>query len=207
MSKRALERRLAALEDFAEPRADREQYATPADLAAHVVHRAALEGDLQGRTVVDLGAGTGVLTLGAAARGPERVIGLEVDAGALAVARANEGRFEPAVPVDWIRGDATRPPLAPVGDVTVLSNPPFGAQDGSEGADRAFLATAATLADVSYTIHNAGSRAFVESFVADAGGEVTHAFEATFAVDRQFDFHTEERRELPVEVYRIAWRP
>jgi putative methylase len=205
VSKRALARRLAALDGFAEPRADLEQYATPADLAAHVVHRAALHGDLQGRTVVDLGAGTGLLAVGAAARGPERVIGLEVDAAALATATENERRLDPATPVDWVRADATRPPLG-VGDATVLTNPPFGAQDGNEGADRAFLATAADVAAVSYSIHNAGSRSFVESFVGDVGGEVTHAFEASFAVDRQFAFHTADRRELAVEVYRVEWQ-
>lgn len=205
MGKRALERRLGILDDFEDPRADLEQYATPADVAAHVVHRADLEGDLRGRTVVDLGAGTGMLALGAAARGPERVLAVEIDEGTLTVARENERTFDPGVAVDWIRGDATRPPLALEGGVTVLSNPPFGAQDGNEGADRAFLAVAADLADVSYTVHNAGSQAFVEAFTADEGGEVTHAFEAAFAVDRQFAFHTEDRRELAVEIYRIEW--
>jgi putative methylase len=84
-------------------------------------------------------------------------------------------------------------------------NPPFGAQHGNEHADRAFLATAAGLADVSYSIHNAGSREFVEAFAADNGGEVTHAFEATFDLDRQFDFHEADEKELRTEVYRIVW--
>jgi putative methylase len=205
VSKRALERRLADLAGFDQPRADIEQYATPADLAAHVVHRAGLEGDLGDRTVVDLGAGTGILALGAAARGPRQVVGIDVDRAALAVARENERRFEPSSSVHWLRADATRPPLSVESPVTVVANPPFGAQDGNEGADRAFLATASDLASVSYTVHNAGSRSFVESFVDDAGGEVTHAFEASFAVDRQFEFHTAERRELTVEVYRVEW--
>lgn len=205
MGKRDLERRLGLLADFAEPRVDLEQYATPADVAAHLIHRADLEGDVRDRTVVDLGTGTGVLALGAASRGPERVLALELDRDALALARENEQAFDPDVAVDWIRADATRPPLGLEGPVTVVSNPPFGAQDGREGADRAFLAAAADLATVSYTVHNVGSRDFVEAFVADAGGEVTHAFEAVLAVDRQFPFHNEDRRELPVELYRVEW--
>lgn len=205
MSKRALERRLAELEGFEEPRAALEQYATPARLVAQVVHRASLEGDLAGRTVVDLGTGTGPFALAAAASGATRVVGVDVDRGPIEIARRNERVFSPETPVDWVQADATRPPLSTSGSTTVLANPPFGAQDGSEGTDRAFLAAAASLASVSYTVHNAGSRDFVESFVADEDGVVTHAFEAAFAVDRQFDFHTEERRELTVEVYRIAW--
>lgn len=204
-SRAALERDLSALAGFEEPRASLEQYATPADLAAHVVHVAALSGDLAGRTVIDLGAGTGVLGLGAALRGADRVVGVELDADALAVARDNEDRLDPPTPVDWVRGDATRAPLRPDGSATVLMNPPFGAQAGNGGADRAFLRTASELATVSYSVHNEGSGAFVESFVADAGGEVAAAFRGLLTVERQFDFHGDDSRDLPVEVYRVVW--
>ncbi|MGB9966052.1 METTL5 family protein [Halobacterium hubeiense] len=201
--KRALEQRLAAVEGFRDPSAALEQYPTPADLAAHLLHLADLHGDLAGRAVADLGTGTGMLALGAATREPERVFALERDPDALAVARENEARVDPDVAVDWLLADATRPPLSAVD--TVVMNPPFGAQRGSEHADRAFLAATAEVASVSYSVHNAGSRSFVESFVADAGGEVTHAFAAEFDVDRQFDFHTSERERLDVEVFRVEW--
>jgi putative methylase len=204
--KRALERRLADVEGFRDPRVDLEQYPTPADLAAHLVHLADLRGDLQGRTVVDLGTGTGVLALGAATRDPEGVLALDADPSALAVARENERRVEPGVAVDWLLADVTHAPVCPGDPATVLTNPPFGAQRGSEGADRAFLATAARIADISYSIHNEGSREFVEAFARDEGGAVTDAFRATLPLDKQFDHQTAERRELDAEVYRIEWR-
>jgi len=69
----------------------------------------------------------------------------------------------------------------------------------------AIVAAAADVADVSYSIHNSGSRAFVESFATDRGGELTHAFAAEFDVDRQFDFHTSERETLDVEAFRVEW--
>jgi len=206
MDKRALERRLSDLAGFESPRPELEQYRTPAWLAAHLVHLGDLQGDLAGRTVVDFGAGTGALALAATTRDPGRVVAVERDPAALATARENERRFDPAVPVDWILGDATRPPLPDGSEATIVMNPPFGAQAGNESADRAFLAAAAASAATSYSVHNAGSRSFVESFAADNGGEVTHAFEATFGIDRQFAFHERDRREVPVEVYRIDWR-
>ncbi|MFB6072396.1 MAG: METTL5 family protein [Halobacterium sp.] len=202
--KRALERRLADAEGFRDPSAALEQYPTPADLAAHLVHLADLQGDLAERAVADLGAGTGMLALGAATREPARVLAVERDPAALAVACENESLVDPGVSVDWLLGDATRPPLAAVD--TVLMNPPFGAQRGSEHADRRFLAAASDLAAVSYSIHNAGSREFVESFAADEGGDVTHAFAAEFDVEKQFAFHTSERETLSVEVFRIDWQ-
>ena len=214
---------MARTASFSEPRIELEQYPTPSDVAAQLCHLAAMRGDLAG-SVVDLGAGTGRLALAAACHAPERVAGIEVDAAALRVARTNETRVEPPVPVSWVRGDATRPPLSraafasaeqagaasdePAGaasGVTVVANPPFGAQDGNRGADRAFLATAAELGGVSYTIHNGGSRSFVESFAADEGGRVTDAFGVELALANTFAHQTDERRTIDAEAYRIVW--
>ncbi|GAD52968.1 predicted RNA methylase [Halarchaeum acidiphilum MH1-52-1] len=202
--KRALERRLADVAGFDDPDVEREQYPTPAGLAAHLLHTADLRGDLDD-VVLDLGTGTGMLALGAACRDPARVVGLDVDGDALAIARANESRVAPETPVAWVRGDARDPPLDVARPVTVVMNPPFGAQRERRHADRRFLATAADLADVSWSIHNAGSRDFAASFAADEGGAVTDAFAAEFDVARQFDFHTSARETLDVEVYRIDW--
>jgi putative methylase len=204
-TKAALETQLAVVAGFENPRVGLEQYPTPPELAAHVVHVADLNGDIEGRTVVDLGSGTGMLTLGAALRGPERVVGVEIDREALETARENRRRVGTTTSVEWVQGDATDPPLCPDGPTTVVMNPPFGAQNESAHADRAFLATAAAIADVSYSIHNEGSTEFVEAFAGDEGGEVTHAFRAELTLDRQFPFHTEDEKTQAVEVYRIEW--
>mgnify|MGYP000073689195 CR=1 FL=1 len=205
MGKRALAERLHGLAGFRDPDLSLEQYPTPPDLAAHLLHLADLQGDIAGRTVLDLGAGTGVLALAAACRDPTRVLAIERDAGALAVARENEHAVAPGTPIDWLRADAERAPLRPEAVETVVMNPPFGAQSGNEGADRAFLRTAASVASVSYSIHNAGSRNFVESFAADEGGTVTHAFAAEFDLPRLYDHHEREREAIEVELFRIEW--
>ncbi|WP_049970332.1 METTL5 family protein [Haladaptatus cibarius] len=211
MGKRALERRLSAVSDFADPQVELEQYPTPADLAAHLVHLADVHHDIAGKTVFDLGTGTGMLALGAATRGPERVLGIDRDASAIAQARENEHRVGPETPVEWIEGDVTRAPfctstrISSAPFVTVLMNPPFGAQTGNEHADRAFLETTADIADVSYSIHNEGSMAFVEAFAEDSGGEVTHAFRAELPLSRQFEFQREQKKVLDAEVFRIEW--
>lgn len=204
MSRGRLARELGVVAGFDDPTASLEQYHTPPDLAAHIVHLADLQGDVAGETVVDLGCGTGMLALGAALRSPERVIGLELDDGPLATAQQNEGRVAVRAPIEWMRGDATRAPLC-INETTVLSNPPFGAQQGNKHADRAFLEATAQLAQVSYTVHNDGSSEFIESFVADAGGTVTHAFAAELDLPQQFDHHSDDLRTVDVEVYRVEW--
>ena len=203
-TRRRLAQELGVVAGFEDPKAPLEQYHTPPELAAHIVHVADLQGDVEDRTVVDLGCGTGMLALGAALRGPERVVGVDVDPAPLSTAGENERRVGATADLSWVRADATRPPLG-ADDVTVLMNPPFGAQTGNEGADRAFLETAADAAAVSYSLHNAGSESFVEAFAADNAGEVTHAFAADLELPRQFDHHTDDIRTVDAEAFRIEW--
>jgi putative methylase len=203
--RRQLAQELAVVAGFENPRAPLEQYHTPPDLAAHIVHVADLQDDIQGRTVLDLGCGTGMLSLGAALRSPERVVGIDIDPAPLSTARENERRVGAMTDVSWVRGDATVPPFVSSDPSTVLTNPPFGARSGNEGIDRAFLETAAEIGTVSYSVHNAGSEAFVESFAEDNDGTVTHAFAAEFELPKQFDHHTAESRAIDTEVYRIEW--
>lgn len=228
MRKTALAQQLAVVAGFENPRASLEQYPTPPELAAHLIHVADLLGDIEDRVVIDLGTGTGMLALGAALRGPAEVVGIDLDGGALRIARKNRRRVGTATPVSWVRADVTRPPLGGRNDgrdeggdddrsrngdgrsvsdesVTVVMNPPFGAQNSNEHADRAFLETTSEVADVSYSVHNRGSREFVEAFAADEGGKITQGFRAEISLPRQFDFHGQETKELDVEVFRIAW--
>lgn len=205
-SRGTIARRLETVTDFDDPSPDLEQYLTPPEIAAHIVHLAGLQDDLTGRTVVDLGTGTGMLAIGAAMSGAGLVAGIDLDRSALETARENESHVldvgEPTI--DWLHADVRRHPLACT-DATVFSNPPFGAQRGNRHADRAFLETASEVGRVSYTIHNEGSQEFVESFAADNGGTVTHAFRASFSLGNRFGFHAEETRELDAEVFRIEW--
>lgn len=205
-TKSALAQQLGVVAGFSDPRADLEQYRTPPELAATLVHRADLEGDVQDRTVVDLGCGTGMLALGAALRGPKRAVGLDIDPAPLRTARENEGKVASATSVSWVRGDAGESPLAPVpAETTVVMNPPFGAQSSNEHADRGFLETTAEFAGVSYSIHNEGSQEFVGSFAADNGGTVTDSYQTEFEIPRQFDHHDDDSRAISAEVYRIEW--
>lgn len=211
-SRRTLARRLESVDDFSDPSASLEQYLTPSELAAHLCHLAGLQDDLD-RRVVDLGTGTGMLAIAASLSGADRVAGLDVDPDALRLARRNEravrdesggDRARGSRAIAWLRGDVTRHPFS-ITDATVLSNPPFGAQRGNRHADREFLETAREIGAVSYTIHNEGSQDFVESFAADEGGTVTHAFRAEFPIAKRFEFHTEAETTLDAEVFRIEW--
>ncbi len=193
MKKKQLEILLQRLEGFPNPSPEKEQYATPAPVAAEMLYIAHLRGELT--NVCDLGCGTGVLAIGAALLGA-RAVGVEIDPDALTTAKANAARL--GVSVDFVRGDVGS--IALKGFETVVMNPPFGAQKASAG-DRAFLRKATEVADVVYSLHNAGSEGFIRRFVEPCS--VEEIYRIPFPMKRCFEFHTKSIKTFEVELYRI----
>lgn len=194
MKKRQLEMLLETVYVFERPSLKREQYATPASVAADVLFLAKLKGDLN--KVCDLGCGTGILAIGAALLGA-RVIGIEIDPLALNAAKINALRL--GVEVDLVRGDVGA--IALRGIDTVLMNPPFGAQKTSAG-DRPFLKAATNIAGVIYSIHNLGSEGFIRRFVEPC--RIEEIYRIKYPLKRSFQFHAKEVKTIEVELYRIV---
>ena len=92
---------------------------------------------VQGGLAADLGTGTGCLALSLAAEGEfDRVIAVERDPGAAALARRNVARVRPRTPVDVRDGDW----LAPLGDAryrVIVANPPYLTEAEWEALDPA----------------------------------------------------------------------
>ena len=74
-----------------------EQYATEGDLAAYWLLAVEELDGFEGKTVLDLGAGNGVLGLGALMLGAAKVVLVETDADALDVLRQNVNGLGPAL--------------------------------------------------------------------------------------------------------------
>lgn len=192
-----LERALSGVPTHPAPRVELEQYATPASLAAPLLHEARAIGDIEGKRVLDLGCGTGVFALGAALLGASSVVGVDVDAAALALARREAQRL--GVDVDWVERDVEA--WEGLADM-VLMNPPFGAQ--KRGADRPFLDAAFRTAPVVYTIHNATTLGFVEAYAADAGFRRTHAWRMVFPLRHQYRHQERAVQEIEVVALRLT---
>lgn len=178
---------------FDAPSAHLEQYTTPATIAAELLHFAFMKGDLED-TVYDLGCGTGILAIGAALLGAVGVVGFDIDGEALRVARQNAGNLN--ADVEFV---CSRIEDIPGRADTVVMNPPFGAQ--VRGSDRPFLARAFELADVVYSVHNAGSYEFIKKFISPA--VITERYNVGFPIKRTFKFHRKDIEIVDVEIYRI----
>lgn len=68
-------------------------------------------GDIEGRTVLDLGCGTGMLGIAASILGAGAVVGVDVDAQALTTAAENATEME--VDIDLVCCDVSRNPCVP----------------------------------------------------------------------------------------------
>lgn len=195
MKKVQLERVLESLEPVPSPRADLEQYATPAGIAAEVAFIALAKGDLASRRVLDLGCGNGVLAIAAKMMGAAEAVGVDVDPRAIEVASRNSGRA--GVEVAWRTADVSEIRGA---YETVLMNPPFGSQ--TKHADLPFLDRALALAAVVYSFHNAATEAYLTRRITKAGGRITDRLAYAFPLRRTFRHQTEDVRPIPVVLFR-----
>lgn len=179
------------------PRADLEQYATPAEIAARVLYKAYGLRDVYERAVADLGCGNGILALGAARIGAAPVLGIDADPEAIAVARDNAESLGLSVEFRTVDVREFQESVD-----TIFMNPPFGGQ--RKHADRPFLKAALGHATVAYSFHNAVTRRFVERAVADLGGTATHLATYKFPLPLTQPFHERDRAEVDVDLFRIV---
>lgn len=196
MKQKQLEIKLSGLSGFETPDVTKEQYQTPAPLAASLLHFAYMRGDLA-ETVYDLGCGTGILGIGAKLLGCTHAVGFDIDMAALHTAKSNAASKQVVMDfvccdIDYVGGRVH----------TVVMNPPFGAQKNQKQSDRGFLTKALEVADVIYSIHNSNSYDFIQRFISPA--VITDCYETDMELKRTFKFHKKDVDYTKVEIYRIV---
>jgi len=191
---------LSRLEGFKNPKPELEQYRTPGDVAAELLWMAYSLGDIEGKAVADLGAGTGVLTVGACLLGARKVYAVEIDGEAVEILRRNVENAGTRNCVEVVHADVSS--FNRRVD-TVLMNPPFGSQ--RKHADRPFLMKAFEISDVVYSIHldKPEVMAFIETFSKEFGFQVTHRVTTNFEIPAQFFFHKKPLKRIKTRLYRL----
>lgn len=179
-----------------------EQYPTSPHLAAHVVHSAATSfDDVVDKCVVDLGCGTGMLSAACALLGARFVVGVDVDADALAIARRNLCDFDA---IDLVQGDVETLPLAAKSFETCVMNPPFGTRH--KGIDTEFIRRAIQLSTVAvYSLHKSSTRDYLLAHAGEWGarGGASVVAELRFDIPRVYSFHTRASADIAVDLVRF----
>ena len=175
------------------PSASWEQVATPAEAAVDLLATLDRRGELSGRSVLDLGCGTGRLAIGAALLGAHPVTGVEIDPTLAPLARA--AARAAGVVIEVHASDVARWKRA--ADVVVM-NPPFGAQRAH--ADRPFWDRAFTLARSSIGAFSAAaSRTFIARLALDRDAHVVEVKPVPWNLPRTFPHHRAANVRLAVD--------
>jgi putative methylase len=191
MKKSELKRQLSRIEAFEDPKVELEQYQTPAELAADIVHTSYMQGD---RKVVDLGSGTGIIAFGAALAGME-VTAVEIDDKAIEKAEKHAEKL--GLDIDFLRKDVRN--FRPEEDFdAVLMNPPFNIQS-DEGP--VFWRKALEIGDRVYGLAGKGFETSLKHLCKEYNHEIIGCEAYEIVLPATYDFHTEKGRETPVELY------
>jgi putative methylase len=215
-----LERFLSQIRPHPSPRASLEQYTVSEAVAATMLYLAAYtHNDIIGKTVLDLGCGTGRLALAASFLGAELVVGVDIDKASIKFASENSEKAGLKANVQWVVGDINA--ISGRFDA-VLQNPPFGVQ--KRAADRKFLEKALKVGRMVYSLHkhprtdrqlikklkaNTGSllqvspSPFIKKFVEDHNGMVEAVYAVLMTIPRMFDFHTKTKHNFVIDLYLI----
>ena len=199
MNKKELEKLLSTLKVFEDPSLKLEQYPTPSHIAADVLWIAFMNGDIENNVIADLGAGTGILGIGALMLGAEHVHFVEIDENAIEVLEDNLKSFGL---------DNYKIHLMDVNDFdlkvdTVLTNPPFGTK--TKHADKLFLEKAFDIAKVIYSFHKSETKVFIDAIAKDHAFKPIFVYHYDFPLRKTQEFHEKAVKNIDVDCYRFTF--
>jgi putative methylase len=196
---------LSQLRGFERPDFRLEQYETESDIAAEIVWNAFYRREIKGKTVADLGCGTGLLGLAALLMGAERVYFVDIDEKSIDIAKENLNFLEGKLSIE-IKDKA----VFAVSDVrdfkenvdVVVENPPFGIKK-ERHADKVFLEKALGIADVVYSFHKAESRIFIDAVAKDKGWAADGYWEFDWPLKQTMKYHKKKIQYIRVGCWRL----
>jgi len=189
---------LSRLQSFDKPSLRLEQYPTDSEIAAEVIWHAQLAGDIEDKTMADLGCGTGILGIGCMFFEPEKVFFVDIDKYTLKRLEENIKLQDFESDFEIINSNISK--FNTKVDV-VIQNPPFGTKD--KHADKFFLEKAFEIADVVYSFHKLSTKVFVEAIAKDHGFKITNMFKFSFPLKKTQAFHTKDLHRIEVGCWRM----
>ena len=190
---------LSKLRVFDDPKFIDEQYTVDSEIGATILWNAFMSGDIQGRKIADLGAGTGLLGIGASLLEAKEVFFVERDTNVTPILHANlqEAAKNMQNCITHVLLDDVKNFGQPVD--TVIQNPPFGVK--KMHADRIFLEKAFEIAHVVYSFHKSESTDFLKKFAEQHNFSLVSEQKFAFPLKRTMKFHTSRIKCIDVSCY------
>lgn len=202
MTKKQLAILLSKIKSFENPKVNLEQYQTESEIAAKSLWTAFLNNDIKGKTVIDLGCGTGIFGLGCSILGAKQVYLIDVDKEALEIAKKNkeflEKELNKNLNTKFINKDIKE--INKKADI-VVQNPPFGVKKSH--TDKLFLIKAMKLAPIIYSFHKIESESFLNKFTSDNSFNSKLLIKFRFPLKRTYKFHIKKTHHVNVGFFKL----
>ncbi|MFW9936316.1 MAG: METTL5 family protein [Candidatus Thorarchaeota archaeon] len=177
--------------------------------AVDIIYFAGFEfNDIQNQIIVDLGAGTGRLSIASAFFKAIYVLSVDIDFSALKILKYN---------IDNLKlNNVIFPICAEIGHfelnklflpkerkITTIMNPPFGVQ--KKKADRIFLEKALSFSSIIYSIHLSNEKVsnFLQNYIKKYNWHIDYVFPYKLRLEKTFYFHKMKMKMIDVNIYRF----
>ncbi len=218
-----LQMALSRIEPHPSPKAYLEQYTITPEAAAELLYTASYTyNHIEGKTVADLGCGTGTLAIASALLGAKEPVGVDIDRAAVKTALKNAEKLGVKEETHWVAADVDM--FHGTFD-TILQNPPFGVQ--RKKADRKFLKKALEIGSHVYSLHKSDRKncektkkpkrhvhqltptkpsSFLKELIESYGGHVLAVYTMNMTIPHMFHFHRRRSHRFLVDMYIIEKR-
>lgn len=205
MKLKNLQSLLEGFEGPPNPDINLEQYQTPAKIAAELIFNASTKyDDIKDKVVVDLGCGTGILSIACLIMGAREVHAYDIDIESINAAKRNLTllEFEEEPPIFFHNCDVLN--IENVEADTVVMNPPFGTRN--KGIDLKFLTKAFSIAKRAiYSFHKTSTRKHVLEIAAPKIGLQGELLQAiNFDLKKLYKFQKKDVKAIEVDIYRFT---
>ena len=182
------------IDDFKEPKIKFEQYMTPPEIAAFMIHYAWMRGKIENKKIIDIGAGTGMLGIGAAFLGGN-VTMIEIDKDAYEILKNNVAKTDHEIRL--INKNIFDFDFDEEYD-TALINPPFGIK--SENKDMDFIVEASKISKHIFSLHDGSesNKNNIKSLFEKNNLEIMESLMMDFSLKSTYPWHEEKNKILKV---------
>lgn len=209
LSKKELISIIQNTKSFTTPKIELEQYCIDASCAVDIIYYAGFEyNDINNALIIDLGTGTGRLSIASAFLKASYILSVDIDMNALKVLKKNVQSlalnqiiFPICADIEYFEISKIKLPRNM--KITTIMNPPFGVQ--TKFADRTFLGKSFNFSDVVYSIHltNPKIQKFIFNYIKQYNWKIDNILPFTMVLERIFPFHTKKTKKIDVNVYRF----
>jgi putative methylase len=204
MSKQDLAVELSKFKVFDDAKQNLEQYSTDSEVAADILWSAHMQDWIKDKSIIDLGAGTGILGIGCLLIGAKKVTFIEIDKDSIAVLNKN---------IEILREtfDISAEIIVKCADIktinalnmekadVVVQNPPFGTQE--KNMDALFLEKAMLLSDKIITMHKTVTRKFIENLAEKQQFQPFRLFSYNYPLKMTMPQHRKEIEHIKVSCW------